>query len=252
MSYGRVKRVIASILGVAYAGVGHLSPSEEADALQLFHKICSGYGSEGAGQDLGWTRVYCKKASGVITESQNHMVKVPGQSGQAQTVFVQPPPARYHHKVEIVSDGGQGGQTKIYVLPQTATHTVHAKGHIKPGTQVKPVVYFLKGGSSSNPGGYGPPQQPSPPEYGPPAVLPPPQQPSPPEYGPPAAFPLPEKHEPLPPSNYGPPAKQPHPPSYGPPPPPTKPPHHGYGSPSKLPPSSYVYPTEVISSGYGR
>ncbi|CAL8128648.1 unnamed protein product [Orchesella dallaii] len=158
--------VIATLLGVAYAGVGHLSPSEEAEVLILFHKLCSGYGSEVNGQDLGWARVYCKRASGVITESQTHKVKVPGLSGQAQTVFVQPPPVRYHHNVEIVSDGGQGGQTKIYVLPQTATHTVHAKGHIKPGTQVKPVVYFLKGGSSSISGGYGTPQQPFQPGYG--------------------------------------------------------------------------------------
>ncbi|CAL8128649.1 unnamed protein product [Orchesella dallaii] len=157
--------ILAIAFGAAYArpGVGHLSPSEEAEILNLYGKLCSGYGSDG--QDLGWTRVYCKRAGGEITESTNHRVNVPGQSGQGQTVFVQPPSARYHHNVEIVSDGGQGGQTKIYVLPQTATHTVTPNVHSKPGTQVKPVVYFLKGGSSSS-NSYGPPQQPSQPGYG--------------------------------------------------------------------------------------
>jgi len=157
--------ILAIALGVAYGrpGVGHLSPSEEAEALHLFNKLCSGYGSDG--QDLGWTKVYCKRASGEITESTNHRVNLPGQSGQAQTVFVQPPPARYHHNVEVISGGGQGGQTKIYVLPQTATHHVTPKVHQTPGTQVKPVVYFLKGGSSShNSNSYGPPppSQPNP------------------------------------------------------------------------------------------
>jgi len=140
--------ILASALGVAYAGVGQLSPSEEQDALALFDRLCSGYGAEG--QDIGGTRVYCKRASGEITETQNHRVNVPGQNGQGQTVFIQPPPARYQHNVEIVSDGGQGGQTKIYVLPQQATHTVTPNVVTNPGTQTKPVVYFLRGGSSSS------------------------------------------------------------------------------------------------------
>jgi len=218
--------LIASCLGVALAGVGHLSPSEEADILHLFEKLCNGYGSEG--QDIGWTRVYCKRGSGEITETKHHQVNVPGSSGQAQTVFVQPPPARYHHKVEVISGGGQGGQTKIYVLPQTATHHVTPKVQTHPGTQVKPVVYFLKGGSSSG--------------YGPPSKVPPPSH----------------HYEISPPSSYGPPAKQ-QPPSQGyghppppPPPPPTKPPH-GYGPPSKLPSSpSYGVPIDIVSDSYGR
>ncbi|ODM97736.1 hypothetical protein Ocin01_08945 [Orchesella cincta] len=124
--------ILAAAFGVAYAGVRELTPSEEADALDLFNRLCSGYGSDG--QDVGGTRVYCKRANGEINESQNH----------------RPPPARYQHNVEIVSEGGEGGQTKIYVLPQQATHTVTPNVQQNPGSQTKPVVYFLKGGSSSS------------------------------------------------------------------------------------------------------
>ncbi|CAL8128673.1 unnamed protein product [Orchesella dallaii] len=153
--------IFMSILGVVYAGVGQLSPNEEAEAINLFNNLCSGYGSDG--QDIGGSRVYCKRGSGEITESQNHRLNVQGQSGLGQTVFVQPPPARYHHNVEILSDGGPGGQTKIYVLPQEATHSITPnvqQGHV---TQSKPVVYFLNGRSSSSSnsnsirGGYGSP-----------------------------------------------------------------------------------------------
>jgi len=139
--------VLAAALGVAYAGVGQLSPSEEAEALNLFDRLCNGYNAEG--QDIGGTRVYCKRASGETSQTTNHRVTVPGQNGQGQTVFVQPPPARYQHNVDIVSEGGEGGRTKIYVLPQQATHTVTPNVVTNPGTQTKPVVYFLKGGSSS-------------------------------------------------------------------------------------------------------
>ncbi|ODM97733.1 hypothetical protein Ocin01_08946 [Orchesella cincta] len=136
--------ILASALGVAYAG---------------------GYGADG--QDVGWTRVYCKRGNGEITENTNHRVNVPGSSGQAQTVFIQPPPARYNHNVEIWSGGNQGGQTKIYVLPQKATHTVTPNVQKTPGTQVKPVVYFLnKGGSSSSSNSYGPPANVPPSNYG--------------------------------------------------------------------------------------
>ncbi|ODM97734.1 hypothetical protein Ocin01_08947 [Orchesella cincta] len=184
--------IFAAAFGVAYAGVGVLSPSEEAEALQLFAKLCSGYGSDG--QDIGWTRVYCKRGSGEITENTNHKVNVPGSSGQAQTVFIQPPPARYHHNVEIWSGGNQGGQTKIYVLPQKATHTVTPNVQKTPGTQVKPVVYFLNNGASSTSTGYGPPsKQPSAPSYGSP---PPPHKP-PQNYGPPAKLPPPSYEVPI-------------------------------------------------------
>ncbi|CAL8128647.1 unnamed protein product [Orchesella dallaii] len=173
--------ILASALGVAYAGVGQLSPSEEADALNLFDRLCSGYGAEG--QDIGGTLVYCKRASGEISETRNHRVNVPGQNGQSQTVFIQPPPARYQHNVEIVSDGNQGGQTKIYVLPQQASHTINPQIQQNPGTQSKPVVYFLKGGNSNSGSvrsDYGAPAPPPPQpilreSYGAPA--PPPPQP---------------------------------------------------------------------------
>jgi len=284
----RTLLIIASVIGVAYAGVGQLSLSEEQDALNLFNRLCSGYGSDG--QDLGGTRVYCKRGQGEITETQNHRVTVPGSSGQSQTVFVQPPSVRYVHTVDIVSSGGQGTQTKIYVLPQKATHTINPNVQQRPGSQVKPVVYFLKGGisSSSSSGGYGPssgygpPQQTQPPQgygpppsrtsFGPPAPLsyspPLPVSQPPSSYGPP---PAPSSYGPppattQPPSTYGPPqqtqppqgyGQPPAPSSYGPPPPPTQPPST-YGPPPSptqpptnygLPPNSYL-PSQPVG-GYG-
>ncbi|CAL8128668.1 unnamed protein product [Orchesella dallaii] len=149
----RTLLLLAASLGVAYAGVGQLSPSEEADALSLFNRLCNGRGSEG--QDIGGTLVYCKRGPGEISESQNHRVRVPGSQGKAQAVFVQPPPARYHHNVDIVSEGGEGGRTKIYVLPQQATHTVTPNILPQPGTQTKPIVYFLGGNGGGRSGGGG-------------------------------------------------------------------------------------------------
>jgi len=261
----RTLLIIAYVIGVAYAGVGQLSLSEEQDALNLFNRLCSGYGSDG--QDIGGTRVFCKRGQGEITETQNHRVTVPGSSGQSQTVFVQPPSVRYVHTVDIVSSGGQGTQTKIYVLPQTSTHTINPNIQQRPGSQVKPVVYFLKGGisSGSSSGGYGPPaNQPPSSGYGPPQQTQPPQGYGPPpsrtSFGPPAPLsyspPLSASQPPssygLPPTrtSYGPPPTQPPqgygpppaPSSYGPPPAPTQPPST-YGPPQQTqPPQGYGPP----------
>ncbi|CAL8128672.1 unnamed protein product [Orchesella dallaii] len=139
--------VFASVLAVGYAGVGQLNPNEEAEALRLFNSICGG-GSEG--QNIGGSTVYCKRAPGEINESRNHRVRVSGQSGNNQAVFIQPPPARYHHNVDIISGGGPDDRTKIYVLPQQATHTINANFEQTPGGQNKPVVYFLRGGNSES------------------------------------------------------------------------------------------------------
>ncbi|CAL8128679.1 unnamed protein product [Orchesella dallaii] len=214
--------IFASALSIAYAGVGTLSPSEEAEALNLFNRLCNGYNSEG--QVVGGTRVYCKRGSGEISESRNHRVSIPGQSGSGQTVFIQPPAARYHHNVEIVAGGGEGDRTKIYVLPQQATHTINPNIQQTPGTQNKPVVYFLKGGSSSgsssgsNQGSYGPP--PSNTNYGAP--------PSKPNYGAPPSQ-----------TNYGPPASKPVGGAYG--APAVKPAQGSYGAPAvNTPTGGYV------------
>lgn len=151
-------QVLASVLGVAYAGVGTLSPQEEADALQLFERLCSGYGSE-QGTDIGGTLVYCKRAQGGRQETLNHNVNVQDTSrAPGQVVFVQPPPVRYQHRVLVQGSGSQGQQTKVYVLPQQATHELTADYRGQSATPVKPTVYFLKGdGSSSSSTGYGPP-----------------------------------------------------------------------------------------------
>jgi len=162
--------VIASVLGVAYAGVGTLSPQEEAEALQLFERLCSGYGAEG--QDVGGTLVYCKRGNDDRQETLNHNVNVQDTSkGQAQVVFVQPPPVRYQHRVLVQGSGAQGQQTKVYVLPQKATHELSADYRGQQAAPVKPTVYFLKGGDSASkppaygappPSSYGPPQQQAP------------------------------------------------------------------------------------------
>ncbi|ODM92763.1 hypothetical protein Ocin01_13923 [Orchesella cincta] len=102
-------KILASFIGVTYAGVGVLGPREEAEALQLFANICSGYGSDG-GRDI----VYCKRGSGQLTETAHHQVRVPGGgSGAAQTVFIQPPPVRYIHRVQIQGGGGGGGVVEV-------------------------------------------------------------------------------------------------------------------------------------------
>lgn len=105
--------------------MGTLSPQEEAEALQLFQRLCSGYGAEG--QDIGGTLVYCKRANGDRQETLNHNVNVQDSSRPpAQVVFVQPPPVRYQHRVLVQGSAGQGQQTKVYVLPQKATHELQA------------------------------------------------------------------------------------------------------------------------------
>jgi len=166
--------VIASLLGVAYAGVGTLSPQEEAEALQLFERLCSGYGAEG--QDIGGTLVYCKRGNQDRQETLSHNVNVQDDSRTpAQVVFVQPPPVRYQHRVLVQGSGAQGQQTKVYVLPQQATHELSADYRGQQAAPVKPTVYFLKGGDSSGspppPSSYGPPTQPQQPQqpYGAPA-----------------------------------------------------------------------------------
>lgn len=137
--------------------MGTLSPQEEADALQLFQRLCSGYGSEG-GQDIGGMLVYCKRGNGDRQETLNHNVNVQDTSRQpAQVVFVQPPPVRYQHRVLVQGSGAQGQQTKVYVLPQQATHQLSADYRGQQAVAVKPTVYFLKGDSASPGNSYGPP-----------------------------------------------------------------------------------------------
>lgn len=216
------------MLGVAYAGVGNLTPQEEAEALKMFERLCSGYGAEG--QDIGGVLVYCKRGPGDRQEVLNHNVNVQDNTKQpAQVVFVQPPPVRYTHRVWVQGQGAQGQQTKVYVLPQQATHELTADYKGQQAQAVKPTVYFLKGDSN---GGYGP-AQPPPSNYGPPPS----------NYGPPPSAPS---------NNYGAPPSAPSN-NYGPPP---KAPGNSYGPPPKAPGNSYGPPPQpgygvpVKSSGY--
>ncbi|CAL8100386.1 unnamed protein product [Orchesella dallaii] len=167
----RTLLILASALGVAYAGVGTLSPSEEAEALQLFARLCSGYGAEG--QDIGGTLVYCKRGKDDRTERLNHNVNVQDNTRQpGQVVFVQPPPVRYQHRVLVQGQGAQGQQTKVYVLPQQASHDLSADYRGGQVNAVKPVVYFLKGGESGGSSGYGAPTRQIETSYGSPSSQP--------------------------------------------------------------------------------
>ncbi|CAL8128670.1 unnamed protein product [Orchesella dallaii] len=137
--------VAASLLGVAYAGVGRLTASEEANIISIFKRACNGAGPEE--QNIGGMRVYCKKGPGETNHRETHEVTVKPEPGSAQAVFVEPPPANYQHDVIIRTQPGEGDETKVYVLPQQATHTINPKVIRPPGTHSKPTVYFLNGGN---------------------------------------------------------------------------------------------------------
>ncbi|OXA55632.1 hypothetical protein Fcan01_09627 [Folsomia candida] len=122
---------------VAHAGVGILSPQEEADVLQLFAKLC---GSRSEGGDWGGARF----GPGENVEIVNHNVEVPAPAIPDSVVFVQPPPVTYKHNVAVQGGVGIAPRTKIYVLPQRSQHSITSQ--YNPGDVVtsKPNVYFLK------------------------------------------------------------------------------------------------------------
>ncbi|CAL8128072.1 unnamed protein product [Orchesella dallaii] len=209
----RTLLVLVSVFGAAFAGVGILTPREEAEVLQLYRTHCGGWGS--SGQEHGWGSIHCKRSPEELTQTAHYNVRVPGSSGGAQTIFVQPPAVRYNHRVQIQGSGGAGSQTKVYVLPQKATHQLTSDFRPGQNGEAKTQVFFLKGDNSnsvsggSGGGGYGAPANQSPPQgnYGPP-----PNQ-TPQNYGPPNNQP-PQSYRTLlqnfgpPPQNYGPPPAQ--------------------------------------------
>lgn len=168
-------------MATVLAGVGILSPQEEARAFELWTKFCLGPNQVGPyGTNYGPTQVYCKIATGEQEETYNHQIQIPPSTQvHSQVVFVRPPPVRYNHLVHITGSAGpKSPPAKIYVLPQKNSHQI-STSYI-PGQAEKPekpVVYFLKGSQGVIEGS----QVSPPPEYGPPSnqVSPPPQ------YGPP-------------------------------------------------------------------
>lgn len=134
---------VALFISVSQAGVGVLSPQDEANALQLFHSMCA---QGGGGGDYGEYRVWCKSSGQDYQEEVlTHQVHVPqGAATPGQIVFVQAPPISYRHNIQL--SGAPGGQqsSKIYVLPQKATHSIEAT--YRPGGNpgsAKPQVFFL-------------------------------------------------------------------------------------------------------------
>ncbi|OXA44326.1 uncharacterized protein LOC110857658 [Folsomia candida] len=139
-------KIAVLIIGFSYfsvvnAGVGILSPPEEADAWELFAKFC-GSGSEGG--DWGGARVWCKFGPGENLEVINHNVEAPAAVIPDSVVFVQPPPVTYKHNIAVQGGTGIAPRTKIYVLPQKSSHSITSE--YNPGAVVtsKPNVFFLR------------------------------------------------------------------------------------------------------------
>lgn len=58
-------------------------------------------------------------------------------------VFVSPPAVRYQHQIVLKGSPGQAQANKIYVLPQKATHSLHATFNPGHNPTSKPMVFFL-------------------------------------------------------------------------------------------------------------
>ncbi|XP_021952582.1 uncharacterized protein LOC110849480 isoform X2 [Folsomia candida] len=153
------------LISCSYAGVGVLSPQEEQNVLNLFHRMCSHNRNDAA--DLGDFTVFCKSARDDQEETLVHQVHVPqGPPQPANVVFVSPPAVRYQHQIVLKGSPGQAQANKIYVLPQKATHSLHATFNPGHNPTSKPMVFFLNSNfgqhnshpvQPQHPQGYGPP-----------------------------------------------------------------------------------------------
>jgi len=165
----KVLLVLASLMAVAYAGVGVLTAREEAEAVRLYQLYCAGTSDQGSD---GSTFVYCKRSREDTSENLQHTINVqPPPEAPRQVVFVQPPSTQYRHNVVINGEAGQQQKTTIYVLPQKNSHVLDYTDNRPPGgTPIKPSLFFLKNNpgeaesdigaqpGSPPPGGYLPPK----------------------------------------------------------------------------------------------
>jgi hypothetical protein len=136
----------------AHAGVRELNNREEQDALQLYLRVCGqGQGAEGS-RNIDGFNIHCKSPrQQVVQEVLNHQVNVQGSPNQQQDiVFVQPPAVNYQHNLQLNGSPGQGGQTKIYVLPQQANHQLATNFNLGQITRSKPEVHFLNRNGQNN------------------------------------------------------------------------------------------------------
>jgi len=91
--------------------------------------------------------IHCKSATEDYWDTIKHKVVVPqGPPSPGQILFVSPPAVHYKHQIWLnQNEVGNGQKTKIYVLPQKASHQIQT--HFKPSDAVtpnKPSVFFLK------------------------------------------------------------------------------------------------------------
>lgn len=144
-------------MAVVNAGARTLSPDESQEILSLFERHC---GSGNPGSQDGNTFYYCKLSTDTIKESKDYSKEIDSKDTPSQVVFVRPPSYEFNHNVALIGSPGKPQDTKIYVLPSTASHNLEFQDQRSGNIEAKkPSLYFLSNrqtnydgtGSGTNP-----------------------------------------------------------------------------------------------------
>ncbi|OXA63448.1 uncharacterized protein LOC110841641 [Folsomia candida] len=140
--------ILSCLISLSFCGTRPAHPGEEARALALWDRHCSG-GKDGGNE--GSTFIHCKHPLEVQTKTLISSIQAqnPEQLQREQYIFVDPPKIHFNHELEIRGGAALEPKTVVYVRPAKTSHTYEADLQIPKNEHKKPELVFLSSSGGS-------------------------------------------------------------------------------------------------------